>query len=326
MGSCSTQSPQEKRQQHSSNVLDVSGFVTAIQIDTPLFSNLTRPYTFDKYLVLADPHSEEHQIYFFDKKDFSLIAKTGTHGEAPDEITSLGELIADNAHQQLYASDYGKMQMFRYELDSILFSKDYRPQEKIDINKTSVPVMVSYAADTLCYACCLTANPGEHFQESIVTWNMRNGEIKPLIKGHPKVERKRMRYAVSEENNLIAVSYDHHDLLAIYNLEGDLKYYIYGPNWNDKTSNAMIHYYAGIVVCNNRIIVGYSGEKNKISGNISVRKLLVYDLDGNYIKTLDTGHNVILFVYDPDYNRIIMALDEEPQFAYLELNELLNDL
>ncbi len=85
----------------------------------------------------------------------------------------------------------------------------------------------------------------------------------------------------------------------------------------------MIYYYGSIIICNNRIIVGYSGERNPDAGNISVSKLLVYDLDGNYIKTLDVGYNIGIFCYDSEYNRIIMVLDDEIQFGYLELNEIL---
>lgn len=50
---------------------------------------------------------------------------------------------------------------------------------------------------------------------------------------------------------------------------------------------------------------------------------LAYDLDGNYIKTLNVGYNIIIFCYDSESNRIIMVLDDEIQFAYLDLDGLL---
>ena len=78
-----------------------------------------------------------------------------------------------------------------------------------------------------------------------------------------------------------------------------------------------------ITTQNNHIIVGYSGERNPDAGNIHVSKLLVYDLDGNYIKTLNVGYNIIIFCYDSESNRIIMVLDDEIQFAYLDLDGLL---
>lgn len=320
---CSHPSAFDKYQSHSGNALDVKGLIKGIVIDTPLVSGGARLCVLDEYLILSDHHAEDNQVLIFDKKDFSYITGTGHPGEGPDEITNIGELIPDKAHRRLYVTDYGKMQVKGYDLDSLLSDADYLPEYKFDMNKTATPVMFSYVNDTLCYACCVTAEPGKHFQESLVTWNMKTGDLRPLISGHPEVERKRIRYAVSLENDRIAVSYDHHDLLAIYDLEGRLKHYVYGPEWDNATSNAMIYYYGSIVICKDRIIAGYSGERNPDSGNVYVTKLLVYDLEGNYIKTLNARCRICEFCYDPEYNRIIMALDDEMQFAYLDLEGLL---
>ena len=320
---CSNNSGIDKHIHHSGNVMDIKGLVKEIVIDTPLIGWLTRPYILDEYFILTDPRAIDNQIYFFDKKNFSYITGIGHPGEGPDEITSLGDLIPDEIHHRLYVTDYGKMKISDYALDSILLNPNCLPEYTFDMDKVTTPIMMSYANDTLSYACCITAEPGKHFQETLVTWNMKTGNVHPLINGHPEVERKRIRYAVSLENDLIVVSYDHHDLLSIYDLKGHLKHHIYGPNWDNATSNAMIYYYGSIIICNNRIIVGYSGEKNKDVGNLTVSQLLVYDLDGNYIKTLKVDYNIVLFCYDPEYNRIIMVLDDELQFAYLDLDGLL---
>ena len=283
----------DKYQQHSGNVIDVKDLVKEIVIDTPLIGGFARPYILGEYLILTDPQSEENQISIFDKKDFSYIAGTGHMGEGPNEITRLGEIILNEKRRRFYVADYGKMKTLEYELDSVLLNPNYLPIHKTEINRIATPVMFSFFNDTLCYACSMTAEPGKHFQESLVTWNMETGDMDLLITGHPKIERQRIRYAVSLEHNLIAVSYDYHDLLVTYDLQGNLKHNVYGPNWNDATSNAMIYYYGSIVICNNRIVVGYSGERNPEMGQIHVRNLLVYDLEGNYIKTLKIGYNIL---------------------------------
>ncbi|WP_289112184.1 MULTISPECIES: 6-bladed beta-propeller [Bacteria] len=319
---CSNHLNIDKYQQHSGNVIDVKDLVKEIVIDTPLIGGFARPYILGEYLILTDPQSEENQISIFDKKDFSYIAGTGHMGEGPNEITRLGEIILNEKRRRFYVADYGKMKTLEYELDSVLLNPNYLPIHKTEINRIATPVMFSFFNDTLCYACSMTAEPGKHFQESLVTWNMETGDMDLLITGHPKIERQRIRYAVSLEHNLIAVSYDHHDLLVTYDLQGNLKHNVYGPNWNDATSNAMIYYYGSIVICNNRIVVGYSGERNPEMGQIHVRNLLVYDLEGNYIKTLKIGYNILLFCYDAECNRLIMVLDDEIQFAYLDLEDL----
>lgn len=48
-------------------------------------------------------------------------------------------------------------------------------------------------------------------------------------------------------------------------------------------------------------------------------KFAVFDLDGNYLKTLETGYPVIIFYYDKGNNRILMSLNDEMQFTYLDV-------
>jgi hypothetical protein len=46
-------------------------------------------------------------------------------------------------------------------------------------------------------------------------------------------------------------------------------------------------------------------------------------MDGNYIKTIETGYRICDFCYDEKNNRVIMNLDNEIQFAYLSLDKIL---
>ena len=52
-------------------------------------------------------------------------------------------------------------------------------------------------------------------------------------------------------------------------------------------------------------------------------KILIFDLTGNYIKTLDVGYKISDCCYDETNNRIVMAFDDEIQFGYLNLNTLM---
>lgn len=56
--------------------------------------------------------------------------------------------------------------------------------------------------------------------------------------------------------------------------------------------------------------------------NASSTKLIVLDIDGTYIQTIEIGSHLIDFCYDKANNRIIMNLDDEMQFAYLDLDGL----
>ena len=126
------------------------------------------------------------------------------------------------------------------------------------------------------------------------------------------------------EHGIYVECYAPHDLMTICSLNGDLKYNIYGPNWDTETHG--IYHFGPVKFCNNRIVALYSGEKilNKEGRSNFPTKFLVFDLDGNYLKTLETGYKIARFCYDKDNNRIIMSMDDDIQFGYLDMKEFLD--
>ena len=49
----------------------------------------------------------------------------------------------------------------------------------------------------------------------------------------------------------------------------------------------------------------------------------MFGLNGDYLKTLDVGFQIVSFCYDKDCDRIIMNLDDEIQFGYLDLDKII---
>ncbi len=154
---------------------------------------------------------------------------------------------------------------------------------------------------------------------------MRTGDIKPMKYAHPKIEKKRISLAVSMEYEIYVECYNHHDLITICDLDGNLKYNIYGKSWDNKKTNS-INYYGDVAFCKDKIIALYSSGEDRISKEMKVNhptKFLVFDINGNYLNTLETGYWIVNFCYDKEKNRIILHLDDEIQFAYLDLDRLI---
>ena len=300
----------EKSQNHSTNIIDVKESVKEIIIDTPLIGGWARPFIVNDYLLISDSQSEEKLISIFDKNNFSYLMGVGDAGEGPDEV-----------HHRFFVPDYGKLKVLSYSVDSILKNPFYRPEVKGDMKELQFPDRFVYVNDTFCIARSIMVGESKYFQQSLVRWNMLTGEMKLLVEGHPKVERKRSQFAVSLEHNLIVDCYAHHDLMTIYDLDGNLKYNIYGPYWDDKTSNDMV-YYDAVVICKDKIVAAYAGGRNWSDEGFP-NCFQVYDFDGNYIKTLNIGRKICNFCYDQELNRLIMVLDNEIQFAYLNLDGLI---
>lgn len=318
--SCFRNSDVEKSQNHSTNIIDVKESVKEIIIDTPLIGGWARPFIVNDYLLISDSQSEEKLISIFDKNNFSYLMGVGDAGEGPNEITNMGVIVPDEVHHRFFVPDYGKLKVLSYSVDSILKNPFYRPV-KGDMKELQFPDRFVYVNDTFCIARSIMVGENKYFQQSLVRWNMLTGEMKLLVEGHPKVERKRSQFAVSLEHNLIVDCYAHHDLMTIYDLDGNLKYNIYGPYWDDKTSNDMV-YYDAVVICKDKIVAAYAGGRNWSDEGFP-NCFQVYDFDGNYIKTLNIGRKICNFCYDQELNRLIMVLDNEIQFAYLNLDGLI---
>ena len=321
MSSCFKNSNIEKKQDHSANIIDVKELVKEIVIDTPLIGGWARPFIVNDYLLISDSQSEEKLIYVFDKNNFSYLMGVGDVGEGPNEITNMGVIVPNEEHHRFFVPDYGKLKILSYNVDSILKNPFYRPELKGDMKELQFPDRFVYVNDTFCIARSIVVGESKYFQQSLVKWNMLTGDMELLVEGHPKIERKRSQFAVSLKHNLIVDCYAHHDLMTIYDLDGNLKYNIYGPYWDDKTSNDMV-YYDAVVICKDRIVAAYAGGRNWDDEGFP-NCFQVYDFDGNYIKTLNIGRKICNFCYDQELNRLIMVLNDEIQFAYLNLDGLI---
>jgi hypothetical protein len=164
------------------------------------------------------------------------------------------------------------------------------------------------------------------FKPLVARWNMHTGEIVPMKYGHPKIEKKRIGFAVSLEYGVYVEIYNYHDLFTICDLDGNLKYNIYGPKWDSRKSNK-ISYYNRAVFCGDKLIMLYSGkdtfvDRGKGTESNPATRFLVFNTNGDYLQTLETGYRISAFCYDKESNRIIMSVDDEIQFAYLELDGL----
>lgn len=327
--SCTQNSNLEKFQGKRENIIYVHDNIKEIDLEEIPIGRIASLNLLDDYLLIVDVLSLDKLIHIFNKKDFSYLTSTARRGEGPNEITNIGYLGINDANHIFYVSDHGKQKIFSYNLDSVLSNPLYMPEVKMKMNKRSFPSKYQYINDTLSIGIIIEPTGNSGFKQSIAKWNMNTGEIKPMKYEHSAIEKKRINFAVSMENGIYVECYSFHDLMTICSLDGNLKYNIYGDCWEKKKSNKN-SYYGQVIFCKNRILTLYSGaehfnkdEKGSVGVNYPT-KFLVFDVNGDYIKTLETGYQISNFCYDKDNNRIIMNMDDLIQFAYLDLNGLID--
>jgi len=311
----------EKVQNERSEVVNVKNMVKEIDTGDVLIASVARLFSSDKYLLIADFKGYDKLIHLFDNENYSHVCSVGELGQGPYEITNMGTIVVNEDQNEFYVSDHGKMKIFGYDIDSLLLSPDlYRQHVKAELKNSMFPSSYYYVNDTLSYARVIMPTSVSTFEQAVAKWNMQTGEMEVMPYTHPEIDNKRSIFDVSVENNFYVEAYLRHDLLSICDLDGNLRCNIYGPDWNGG-GKSDISCFGDVVITRENIVATYSG------GNYNEAyfptKILIFDLSGNYIKTLDVGYKISDCCYDETNNRIVMVFDDEIQFGYLDLNTLI---
>ncbi|WP_102407840.1 BF3164 family lipoprotein [Parabacteroides bouchesdurhonensis] len=326
--SCVHNAETEIYQNKRDKTINIHDKIKEINIEEVLIGRSNQIRILGDFLIIGDYKAMDKLIHLFAKDRFSYITSTGYLGQGPGEIANMGHIEANETDREFYVTDHGKQKIFSYNLDSVLINPSYMPRVKMELNEKQFPSEYKYINDTLCIGRIIMPMGNYGFKESVAKWNITTGAIIPMKYEHPEIEKKRSALAVSVKNNMYAECYNYHDLMTICDLDGNIKYNVYGPKWDNETTNK-ISYYGDVEFCNDKIIATYSGEESFIksqNGQIESKlptKFLVFDRNGNYIKTLETEYRIIRFCYDEDNNRIIMSLNDDIQFAYFDLDGLI---
>jgi hypothetical protein len=303
----------------------VNDKIKKIEIEEVLLGWASRLDLVNNYLIISDGLAYDEVIHIFDKNNFEYLTSVGYRGQGPGEIANMGTVVADKERNTLYVSDHGKHRVFSYHLDSIFANPRYMPEVKIVMQERLFPVQYIYINDTLSYGRIIQPTGNYGYTEFIGKWNMLTGEITPMKYTHPKIEKKRAFFTVSMENNIVVEVYHHHDLMTILDLDGNLKYNIYGRGWDSTTSNAR-KFYGKVMFVKDKIFTLFSNGREQFIDDRThdiPTEFLVFDINGNYLKTLEVGSMIMDFNYDEENGRIILHLDDEMQFAYFELDGII---
>ncbi|WP_298648638.1 6-bladed beta-propeller [uncultured Proteiniphilum sp.] len=320
--SCTANTGTEKHQSKRNNIIDVKDRVQEIEIEDVMIGSIAALYLVDDYLIIGDYRTYDMLIHLFNRNNYAYITSAIPKGQGPGEITGMGHIGVNEKQKELYVSDHGKLKIFNYPLDSVLNDPYYMPEVKKELNNIQFPSEYLYINDTLCYARIIEPTGNVGHNEAAGKWNMQTGGVVKMRYTHPKVRTKRIGIAASIEHETFVECYANHDLMTIMDLDGNLKYNVYGNNWNDGKI-IQIYHFKDVVFRGDKIIASYSGRD--MHGNTYPDKLLVFNINGDYIKTLDIGYKILDLCYDERNERLLFAFDDMIQFGYLALNDDLVD-
>ncbi|MDD6891205.1 MAG: 6-bladed beta-propeller [Bacteroidales bacterium] len=308
----------EKWQRQRDNIVDVRDKVKEIDTGDILIGNWAQPYVCGRYLVIADAKSMDQQVHVFDKRTFRHVVSFGDKGQGPKEVTVLGTVAWNEERHDFYVTDHGKLAILRYNLDSLLTDPLYAPTTKVRLSESAFPSDYVYVNDTLAYGVVIRPTSVSTFDQTSGRWNLLTGDFRTTDYVHPADHKKRITLAVSLPHQRLVECNQRFDLISLYNLEGELQCNVYGPNWNEGGDRE--EHFSDADVCGDKLIAAYVG--GDWAHNDGARTLLVFSMQGDYLQTLDVGRRINFFCCDEENGRIILSMDDEIQFGYIDLQEL----
>lgn len=316
----------EKFQKRRNEIINFEDKIIDIKTEI-LFGNSLLYIINDVLIVNEISPSGDKGIHLFNKNTFEYITSTGIIGKGPGEVARQGRIGVDAKNKIFWVSDHGKKVMWKFHLDSVLKNEMYKPTENVVLFDDLFLSRFDFLNDSIALGKAVRILSTSTFDMISANLNLNTNKIKVFGYQHPKaVDRKsNSQFKLSVENNFYVNCYAYCDLMTICDVDGKLKYNIYGRQWLNKDNKKT--YFKGVDLFKNYIISSYIGDAGVVYnefkrpvGNLP-SKFLVFDLEGNYIQTTDTGYKFTYFCVDEENKRIIVYFDgKENPLAYINLN------
>lgn len=318
----------EKYQNDRNNIIDVRERI--VEIKTDIIFGRSILYILDDFLIVNETEvSGEKGIHLFQKNTFEYITSTGFIGRGPGEISRPGRLGIDHTNKAFWAPDHGKRIMFKFILDSILENSRYKPTIKRDLNRELFLERFELLNDSIALGKAVHVIDNSSFDMAMAKLNIKTNNAQKFGYEHPEAVGKKSNSfcKISTKNKFYVNAYVFSDLITICDLNGNLKFNIYGSYWQKNNDNKN-NYFSGVDILDNHILISYIGDVgiiydkngNPLHGN-SPSLIQVFDFEGNYIQTLDIGEKFSFFCVDEENNRIIIYFEERGNpLAYFDLN------
>ena len=315
--SCSTKDPNGIYQSSRDNIIDVKDKIHEISTEDHPLGSMTLPIVADDYLVVGDYLATDMKMSIYDIEHFKNIKSFGPYGPGPYEYTILGTMSWNKFTKELLVFDSGKLLLYSYNIDSILNEVDYNPTIKMELDTLQFPNDYNFINDSIAYGAFIAVDGINKFHKLTGYINVNTGKIEIFKYKHPEIKRTLFGTAVYPEGNIFAEIHGQRDLISIFDLDGNLIHNIYGPQWS---KDDLCCYWGGLFT-KDYLIAAYEGniyEEHKFP-----TKLFVFNHNGDYLATLETGYRIYRFCYDSKHNRIIFCFDDTIQLGYLNLDEVL---
>ena len=272
-------------------------------------------------LIINDYKSTNKRFVVYDIKEDKFLGKFGKFGEGPGEIANFAGIVIDPVNHILYGMGYSTWYMSGFDIREALSDPDYKAFFKTRLeNIDGVSPFVAtgdWLNDSTAYYEVVVPNEDwTEFDNRIGRVNLNDGSIS-LIEDNGFGNNTENTLTISLKNRLMVSVGRVHDTIRLFDLEGNLKKIIYGPDYTEKRHRPRFEYFCQACIGKDEIYASYLNEY--ILEKNFAEDIVVMDLDGKYKKTLHVGKPICGMEYNENFNRLYLSTNDYPQFGYIQL-------
>ena len=265
------------------------------------------------YLILNEwmPYSD-CAVFIYDKGTFDFVAKTAIIGKAPNEVIRAGGLNNHFDTNKFWLTDNGRNVIWEFNVDSVLNNSDYKPQNYIKFDRSLFFSNFSMISDSILLGLSVHPTSTSSFRKEMTCMNIGNPIPRHYGYQHPDLtdNQTKSSFVFLSKHDVYARAYSFCDLLTICNVDGTLRCIVRGKGFDAKDKQQK-DYFMDVQSSNNFIVASYNGgnsfelDKHQRMETTWPTKLLVFDVDGNHLATIETGMEFMSFCIDEQNHRVI---------------------
>ncbi|MDE7461216.1 MAG: TolB-like 6-bladed beta-propeller domain-containing protein [Paramuribaculum sp.] len=311
--------------QKRGNYIDVSDMIDEFSLEDVLIGSDVGVTVTDNKLVITDYESIDKILSVFSVPDGQFLGSFGNYGPGPYDIGIPGEAIvyADSVdgREKALMFNFAQYSVLKFDIDSAICQTDYLPVRMKSTDSKVLPSYYQHINDTLGFAKKIVMSPdGNGFSQSLGRYNISTGELTDFAP-EEAIEGNYSSFAICPEINMLVEAGQRVDIIKIYDLDGNVKKRIKGPNYRPEPKGGKA-YFSDVCFTDKYILCVYSGE-NWNGGSLG-KKIVVLDMDGNYLATLDTKRKIRNMAYHSPSSTLYMAFpSDEMQVGMLNINDVI---
>lgn len=301
------------------SVTDVSEQIKALDTGDLLIGKSSNIYVYGDRLYIVDTRSDDMILYVFDTKSGRYLGSALKPGPSPYEISQPGALGVNAATGDAIMFDYGQNRIVTFNVDSVLSDSAQGIRTLRSLEMSGFPDSYVYVNDSTGFGRLIIPDGRDSYSQTVCRYDAATGDTRTFGTSEAVGEDNRSVVAVSPDGKTIVEACRTQDLIVVYDAEGNPVKEIKGDAYEPVADKTM-SFYTGAAVTGSHILAAYTG--GKADEGFYGDRILVFDLDGNYVKTLKLGIEIRKMAYSPGTDNLYVSTPDSIQFGILPLGKI----